>query len=68
MEWNESKKEKIDAVLVEIERFQKAADAWNDRLLKDPRIFSSKEGGALRRASMDLTRALTRMRKPVFQE
>ena len=51
----------------EATRFLKAAKAWHERMeidLKDNlRFLNTREGGALRRASMDLTRALAAMRK-----
>lgn len=45
-------------------RFQLIAAQWLKRVDGDKyAVYGSKEGGALRRISMDLTRALTRMRK-----
>ena len=58
----------IKEAVHEATRFLKAANAWHDRqtedLKNDSRCFNTAEGGSLRRASMDLTRALARMRKP----
>lgn len=52
-----------DAVF-EAYRFINRATIWLDRAKKDDLIeYGSPEGGALRRASMDLTRALAKMRK-----
>jgi hypothetical protein len=46
-------------------RFIKAVDAWHKRFSQeDFDLYASKEGGSLRRASMDLTLALAQMRKP----
>jgi hypothetical protein len=64
-------REKLTKVTDEITRFLACAKAWNDRemaeeLLKkkhDTRCYNTKEGGALRRASLDLSRALANMRK-----
>ena len=48
----------------EAQRFLKAVFAWYKRLSEDDyATYGSKEGGALRRASLDLTRALAAMRK-----
>lgn len=60
---------KIKSVLLasqEARRFLKAEKAWRDRIdLEDMEHWrASKEGGALRRASLDLTRALAELRKP----
>ena len=46
--------------------FREAADAWLKRKKDDGEYFpyATKESGALRRASLDLTRALARMRLP----
>ena len=48
-------------------RFLKALRDWYDRMEADRRdglvFLATREGGALRRASMDLTRALAEMRK-----
>lgn len=47
----------------EAKRFLAAAKATQDAH-PSGQIWGSKESGALRRASMDLTRALAEMRKP----
>ena len=45
--------------------FLRAAKAYVDRKANDKDAeFGCKESGALRRASLDLTRALAEMRKP----
>jgi hypothetical protein len=53
----------IDAVS-EAQRFISKAADWLDLDNQYKGISGTKEGGALRRASMDLTRSLARMRKP----
>lgn len=55
---------KVEEAADEARRFLERATLWlviskNDKSIQ----WGSKEGGALRRASMDLTRALTEMRK-----
>ena len=57
---------RIDTALKEADRFIKKAFAWKIRLKSDSMagISGSKEGGACKRASMDLTRALVDIRKP----
>lgn len=55
-------KEKIDAVKEELRRLTKAIDAWE----KSPfaqRSWGSPESGAVKRASMDVTRALVTLRR-----
>ena len=58
--------EKIEAVLEEITRFQHAAAMALKELREMDRehwVTGSKRSGTLRRASLDLTRALADMRK-----
>ena len=56
---------KIRRVLVEVNRFQKKANAAIGRLEDDKYAkYGCKETGALKRASLDLTRSLAQMRKP----
>lgn len=61
--------EKIMKALVELERFKEAANKYlivsRKSRQEEPRWepYHPKESGALRRASMDLTRALADMRK-----
>lgn len=52
---------KLNAAVAEAERFIKRAKAWDARAIE---WKGTKEGGALRRASMDLTRALADLRRP----
>lgn len=58
---------KIDDSVIEARRFIKRATAWKKRLKSDGMAYliGSKEGGAAKRASMDLTRILAELRKPV---
>lgn len=56
--------DKIDFALEEAERFIARAIEWKQILVDDSMsIHGSKEGGACKRASMDLTRALSELRK-----
>ena len=48
----------------EAKRFLAAAKATEAVATPGGQVWGSKESGALRRASMDLTRALAEMRKP----
>ena len=55
----------IKQAIIEAKRFISRAENWKDRLKKDYYAqYSCKEGGACKRASMDLTRALAELRKP----
>lgn len=57
--------DKLNDAILEAERFIKKAQAYQMRLVDDSyAIFGCKEGGAAKRASMDLTRALAELRKP----
>lgn len=47
----------------EAERFLKRVDEYITVHKNTDQPYSSKEGGALKRASLDLTRALAKMRK-----
>jgi len=54
----------VKKAISEAKRFLDAAEAWEDRCKEDKLAFlGSKEGGTLRRASLDLSRALSEMRK-----
>ena len=57
---------KINSAITEAQRFVQTAFAWKKRIKEDDAVWTSKEGGACKRASMDLTRALTelRLRRP----
>ena len=55
--------DQINICLDEVSRFTKRAKAWKSRLKKDLYwLNGSKEGGACKRASMDLTRELAKLR------
>ena len=56
----------VKAAVAEARRFIETAKAWERRLGDDDAIgwSASREGGSVKRASMDLTRALADMRKP----
>ena len=64
------KLERIKAAYEEAKRFKDRCDDLFDRMYQDGDIEKFlgingyKESGAVRRASMDLTRALAEMRKP----
>lgn len=57
------KHEKVVEAIDEAKRFLRRAEAWEERCKDNPYYHPSKESGALRRASLDLTRALAEMRK-----
>ena len=56
----------VKAAIAEAHRFLEAAKAWEKRLGNGEmtEYEPSRESGAVKRASMDLTRALADMRKP----
>ena len=58
-------KEDVKKVKIEMKRLKKAIAALeaNDDYLSYGYYYGCKESGAVRRASMDLTRALSEMRK-----
>ena len=55
---------KINSAITEAQRFVQTAFAWKKRIKKDGSVWTSKEGGACKRASMDLARALSELRRP----
>ena len=57
--------DRISTAIAEAQRFIKAAQAWQKRLKEDDMAYLSgtREGGAAKRASMDLTRSLAELRK-----
>lgn len=61
----QDKIKQIDSIVEEARRFIEAADKWRWRILKDKLAYlsGSKEGGAAKRASMDLSRSLTEFRR-----
>ena len=56
----------VDKAVMEAERFLVAARLWEEALLnrRESCYAVPKEAGACRRASMDLSRALSELRKP----
>lgn len=54
----------LETAIYEAERFLKKAHAANKQMNKYGFCESPKEAGAVKRASMDLTRALADMRRP----
>lgn len=56
--------DKVKSAVAEAKRFLKAAEAWRKASEAHGYYYCPRESGALRRASMDLTRALADMRKP----
>lgn len=55
---------KITEALIEARRFTKCAKAWEQRIIDEPMsVYGSKESAACKRASMDLSRVLTELRK-----
>lgn len=56
--------ETIEIAVAEAERFIAAAKRLEEAEKTNGRGVNPKENGALRRASMDLTRALADMRRP----
>lgn len=59
--------ENIEEAVAEAKRFIKKANAHLDRAKKDKYYYlvGTKESGACKRASLDLTRALSKMRQDV---
>jgi hypothetical protein len=56
--------DKIDEAVFEARRFIRRATEWRKILKKDKSaVYGSKQGGACKRSSMDLTRALAELRK-----
>ena len=61
---NLAKRQKITNAMEEAVRFLDSAKEWKVQLENVPLSeFGSKEGGACKRASMDLTRSLAELRK-----
>ena len=60
-----SKIDEIELTILEANRFIKKAVAWKMRIIHDELagISGSKEGGAAKRASMDLSRSLADLRR-----
>ena len=57
--------EQVNAAMEEAGRFMRAARRLMERVRNEPSLLvgPSKESGAVRRASLDLTRALAELRK-----
>ena len=61
-----TKIDQIETAISEARRFIARAEAWKKRIKMQPYVlFGSSEGGAAKRASMDLTRALVDIRRAV---
>jgi hypothetical protein len=59
------KDEKIAAAEAEAKRFLKRVKEYKERIKADKyAIYGSREGGALKRSSLDLSRSLADMRRP----
>lgn len=57
--------QKLNVVEARIILLQEAMTALNERMKAEPSaLYGSKETGAVRRASLDLTRALAALRRP----
>lgn len=54
----------INYVMDEAKRFLNKAYICKLRLKQDPSIYATKESGAMKRASLDLSEALIKLRKP----
>ena len=56
----------VNEAITEARRFIQRAEAWKKVEAEKAKSYynNPKESGAMRRASMDLTRALAKMRKP----
>ena len=58
---------KVEAVQVEIDRLQKAMDKLKAKASSSNSLWCHpKESGSVKRASMDLSRSLSALRKPDF--
>jgi hypothetical protein len=55
---------RVKVAIEEAKRFLDRAEAYLNRDNDDGWVMGTKEGGALRRSSMDLTRALADLRRP----
>ncbi len=56
--------EKLNAASDEIKRYSKCVKKYRERLNEDKMAkYGCKESGAVRRASMDVSRALTELRR-----
>ena len=60
---NDERIKKINTSIGDAKRFMSTCRNWKEILLGG-HIYNSKEGGAAKRASLDLTRSLADLRKP----
>lgn len=56
-------RDKLDAVMTEVRRFVTAAERLDAARRSDPTYEHRAESGAVRRASLDLTRSLAELRR-----
>lgn len=56
----------IETAIVDAQRFLKTAEDWKTKIIEMGDIYSSKEGGSCKRASMDLSRSLVPLRKSLY--
>lgn len=61
-EWHKADLRRVDVAEAEARRFLSRVAAWRNAFVADPGTHP-KESGAMKRASMDLTRALATLRK-----
>ena len=64
--WHTKDMARIASAELEAVRFQQRVRELRQAIRDNPESRNPVERGALRRASMDLTRALAKMRKPVY--
>jgi hypothetical protein len=57
-------KDKLNEAATEAQRFLRRVVEYKDSITKKGTKWGTSESGALRRASLDLTRALAELRKP----
>ena len=65
---NEERIKRINESLIEVGRFVKRAEKWKARLKTDryASISGCREAGDCKRASLDLSRALVRLRGKIY--
>lgn len=61
--------QEVAAAIAEARRFIEAAERWQRRVASDGHapIGGTRDGGAMRRASLDLSAALSAMRRPAYR-
>jgi hypothetical protein len=58
----------VEAAAAEAKRFLARVAAWQKRCKEDPEMkYGTKESGAINRASLDLSRSLADLRRPLFR-